>query len=186
VFIAFSSTPVPVFFFLFFLLYSFAWNHFTDSFRLVLVSIQVLTHVTVSMRRKALDDIKLHDGLEIPKGAFICVSIHQMWDPTIYPEPEKFDGYRFLKRSQIQGHEKDSQFSAPSMDHMGFGYGKLACPGRFFAVDVIKVLLCHMLLKYEWKLPEGYKPVVLEAGIRLVVDPAAKLLIRRRQEEIPI
>jgi cytochrome P450 len=140
----------------------------------------------VSMRRKALDDIKLHDGLEIPKGAFICVSIHQMWDPTIYPEPEKFDGYRFLKRSQIQGHEKDSQFSAPSMDHMGFGYGKLACPGRFFAVDVIKVLLCHMLLKYEWKLPEGYKPVVLEAGIRLVVDPAAKLLIRRRQEEIPI
>jgi cytochrome P450 len=71
------------------------------------------------------------------------------------------------------------------MDHMGFGYGTLACPGRFFAVDVIKVLLCHMLLKYEWKLPEGYKPVVLEAGIRLVVDPAAKLLIRRRQE-IPI
>ncbi|OXV05755.1 hypothetical protein Egran_06477 [Elaphomyces granulatus] len=142
-----------------------------------------IIEVTVSMRRKALDGIRFHDGLEIPKGAFIGVSTHQMWDPTIYPEPEKFDGYRFLKRSQIQGHEKDSQFSAPSVDHMGWGYGKLACPGRFFAVDVIKVLLCHMLLKYDWKLPEGYRPVVRKVGLRLQADPAAKLLVRRRQEE---
>jgi cytochrome P450 len=140
----------------------------------------------VSMRRKALDDIKLHDGLEIPKGAFICVSAHQMWDPTIYPEPEKFDGYRFLKRSQIQGHEKDSQFAVTSVDHMGFGHGTQACPGRFLAVDVIKITFCHMLLKYDWKLPEGYKPVVLKMGMRLQADPTAKLLIRRRQEEITL
>ncbi|OXV10694.1 hypothetical protein Egran_01545, partial [Elaphomyces granulatus] len=161
-------------------------NHFTDSFRLVLASIQVLTHVTVSMRRRALEDIRLHDGLEIPKGAFIGVSTHRMWDPTIYPEPEKFDGYRFLKRSQIQGHEKDSQFAATSVDHMGFGYGNQACPGRFFAVDVIKIVFCHLLLKYDWKLQEGYKPVVLEVGVSFLMDPKTKLLVRRRQEEIPI
>jgi cytochrome P450 len=148
--------------------------------------IQALTHVTVSMRRKALEDIRLHDGLEIPKGAFICVSSHQMWDPTIYSEPEKFDGHRFLKRSQIQGHEKDSQFAATSVDHVGFGHGTLACPGRFFAGDVMKVVLCHMLLKYDWEIQEGYKPLVLKAGVRFVVDPATKLLIRRRQEEIPM
>jgi len=141
---------------------------------------------TMSMKRKALEDIRLHDGLEIPKGAFIGVSTHQMWDPTIYPEPEKFDGYRFLKRSQIQGHEKDSQFAATSVDHMGFGYGNQACPGRFFAVDVIKIVFCHLLLKYDWKLQEGYKPVVLEAGVRFFVDPKTKLLVRRRQEEIQI
>jgi cytochrome P450 len=138
------------------------------------------------MRRKALDDIRLRDGLEIPKGAFICLPTHHMWDPTIYPEPEKFDGYRFLKRSQIQGHEKDSQFSATSVDHLGFGYGKLACPGRFFSVDATKILLCHMLLKYDWKLPEGYRPVVRRVGLRLQVDPATRLLVRRRQEEIPM
>ncbi|KAN0073138.1 cytochrome p450 [Elaphomyces granulatus] len=142
--------------------------------------------VIVSMRRKALEDIRLHDGLEIPKGAFICVSSHQMWDPTIYSEPEKFDGHRFLKRSQIQGHEKDSQFAATSVDHVGFGHGTLACPGRFFAGDVMKVVLCHMLLKYDWEIQEGYKPLVLKAGVRFVVDPATKLLIRRRQEEIPM
>lgn len=109
-----------------------------------------------------------------------------MWDPTIYPEPEKFDGYRFLKRSQIQGHEKDSQFAATSVDHMGFGYGTQACPGRFFAVDVIKIVFSHILLKYDWKLPEGYKPQVFKIGIRLLADPKVKLLMRRRQEEIPI
>jgi cytochrome P450 len=140
----------------------------------------------VSVRRKALDNIRLRDGLEIPKGAFISVSSHLMWDPTIYPEPEKFDGYRFLKRSQIQGHEKDSQFAATSVDHMGFGYGTQACPGRFFAVDVIKIVFSHILLKYDWKLPEGYKPQVFKIGIRLLADPKVKLLIRRRQEEIPI
>ena len=150
------SSPLPSFLFsLLFCLSELFYRFFS-----VLASIQVLTHVIVSMRRKALEDIRLHDGLEIPKGAFIGVSSHQMWDPTIYPEPEKFDGYRFLKRSQIQGHEKDSQFAATSVDHMGFGYGNQACPGRFFAVDVIKIVLCHMLLKYDWKLQEGYKPVV--------------------------
>jgi cytochrome P450 len=145
--------------------------------------IQALTHVTVAMRRKVLKDIRLHDGLEIPKGAFIGVSSHQMWDPTIYPEPEKFDGYRFLKRSQTQ---KASQFAATSEDHMGFGCGNQACPGRFFAGDVIKVVLCHMLLKYDWKLQEGYKPVMVKAGVRVLVNPATKLLIRRREEEIPM
>jgi cytochrome P450 len=140
----------------------------------------------VAVRRKVLKDIRLHDGLDIPKGAIIGVSVHQMWDPTIYPEPEKFDGYRFLKRSQTQGHEKGTQFAATSEDHMGFGCGKQACPGRFFVGDVIKVVLCHMLLKYDWKLQEGYKPAMVKAGVRFFIDPATKLLIRRREEEIPM
>ena len=97
----------------------------------------------MSVRRKVLDNIRLRDGLEIPKGAFISVSSHLMWDPTIYPEPEKFDGYRFLKRSQIQGHEKDSQFAATSVDHMEFGYGT-QCPASMVPISSFaRIVIIH-------------------------------------------
>jgi len=39
--------------------------------------------------------------------------------------------------------------------YIGFGHGMHACPGRFFAGNELKVALAHLLLKYDWKMPEG-------------------------------
>lgn len=69
---------------------------------------------------------------------------------------------------------------------MGFGYGKHACPGRFFAAAEIKTALCHMLLKYDLKPREGPAPRVLSQGMHLYPDPMAAILVRRRKEEIDI
>ena len=138
------------------------------------------------MRRHVLEDVKLSDGTLIKKGSDLLVSGTRMWDPNFYPNPEVFDPYRFLKLREVPGHETSAQLVAPSPQHFGFGYGNHACPGRFFAANEIKIALCHMLLKYDISLPEGYTPTPKTNGISFYVDPRARLLVKRRQEEIPL
>lgn len=138
------------------------------------------------MRRLAQEEIKLSDGTVIPKGAFLVVSNDRMWDPNTYSDPETFDPYRFLKLRETAGHETSAQLVSPSPEHMAFGFGRHACPGRFFAANEIKIALCHILLKYEFKLAEGCEPRARKNGLSLNVDPLAKIAIRRRREEISL
>ncbi|KAE8423996.1 cytochrome P450 [Aspergillus pseudocaelatus] len=138
----------------------------------------------VSMRRVATADLKLSDGTYIPKDTFLSVSSERMWDSEIYPNPLEFDGYRFLKLREVPGHETSAQVVSPSPEHMGFGFGRHACPGRFFAINEVKIALCHILLKYEFKLADGSVPRARKNGLSLNSDPTMKLMIRRRQEEI--
>jgi cytochrome P450 len=107
-------------------------------------------------------------------------------DPKYYSDPEKFDGYRFLKMRAEPGKENVAQFVSTSPDHLGFGHGQHACPGRFFASNEIKIIFCHILLKYDWRVIEGQEPKAGVQGWNLYADPRAKLEIRRRQEEINI
>ncbi|KAF9889504.1 hypothetical protein FE257_007214 [Aspergillus nanangensis] len=128
-----------------------------------------------TMRRLAAQNIGLSDGTVIPKGASVFVSCERMWDPKIYPAPEKFDAYRFLKLRETAGHETSAQSVSPSPEHMGFGLGKHACPGRFFAINEVKIALCHILLKYDFKLAEGYTPKPRKNGLSLNSDPFARI-----------
>ena len=136
------------------------------------------------MRRYTMEDVTLSDGLFIPKGVQVAVSSRLHWDPTVYPEPEKFDGYRFIKMAQDPGKEKLANLVTTSPEHLGFGHGKHACPGRFFASNEIKIALAHMLLKYEFKLSQGSDPKVFTMGWTLNSNPGVDLLVRRRKEEV--
>ncbi|KAL6406725.1 p450 monooxygenase [Ilyonectria robusta] len=69
---------------------------------------------------------------------------------------------------------------------MGFGHGMHSCPGRFFASNEAKVALCHLLMKYDFKLAPGEKPKVSQFGFTFEADAAVKVLIRRRKEEIEL
>jgi len=42
-----------------------------------------------------------------------------------------------------------NQFVSVSPNSLGFGYGRHACPGRFFAANEIKLLLIHAMLTYD-------------------------------------
>ena len=140
----------------------------------------------VSMRREATKPITLPDGTLLPKGATIMVSSHQMWDSSVYPDAHEFDGYRFLKMREQGGQENTAQLVSTTPSHFGFGHGRLACPGRFFAANELKIALCHVLLKYELKPLEGSQPKVVQHGINLMADLSAKIAIRRRKEEISV
>lgn len=139
------------------------------------------------MRRHATENVTLEDGHRIPKGSMVGVSAHWSWDESVFENPDQFDGYRFYKMSQNPNTEKMSHLVATSPQHLGFGYGKHSCPGRFFAASEVKIALVHILLKYDIKLDEsGPLPHAFNIGYIMNSDHQAKVLIRRRKEEISL
>jgi len=139
-----------------------------------------------SLQRLAVNDVKLSDGTVLQRNSLSAVASTRRKDPEYYSDPEKFDGYRFLKMRAEPGKENVAQFVSTSPDHLGFGHGQHACPGRFFASNEIKIIMCHILLKYDWRLIEGNQPKVGTFGFNLFADAKTKVEIRRRKEEINI
>ncbi|KAK2787702.1 hypothetical protein FQN53_004725 [Emmonsiellopsis sp. PD_33] len=139
-----------------------------------------------SMTRLASADVRLSDGTVIPKNSITVTSSHRMWDPAIHENPEKWDGYRFYKMRQIPGQENSAQFVTTSPDHLAFGHGQHACPGRFFAGNEIKVALCHLLLKYDIRVPEGEDVKAIQFGFNMMSSPFAGIMMRRRAEELDL
>ncbi|GIJ83279.1 hypothetical protein Asppvi_002098 [Aspergillus pseudoviridinutans] len=137
--------------------------------------------LSASMRRVATADVKLSDGTTIRKDSMVAVSARGQRDPAVYKDPDHWDGYRFYNMRQTAGHECVAQLVSTSPDHLGFGHGQHACPGRFFAANEVKIFLCHFLLKYDFKLAEGSMPRPRCSGFHINCDPVAKISLRRRQ-----
>lgn len=140
------------------------------------------------MRRVATSDIVLKDGLFIPKGTSLGIPTLWHFDEAYYDNPEKFDGYRFLRMAE-EDPSKANQVHLVSTgpNHLGFGHGKLACPGRFFAAEMAKLVLAHILLKYDFKPVdpnENLSPISIKWYYR--ARPGVKILVRRRAEEVSL
>lgn len=105
-----------------------------------------------------------------------------MRDPAVYENPDKWDAARFLRLRSQPDRANEGHLVSVSSDHFGFGYGIHACPGRFFAVHELKVIVCHLLVKYEWKLAPGTDVKPLYLGETSFANPGTKLLFRRREE----
>lgn len=133
-----------------------------------------------AMRRRVEEHVTLSNGLSLKRGMRVYVDASRMWDSNLHQHPEQWDGYRFLKLRSIPGMERMAQLASTSPDHLAFGHGDHACPGRFLAISVIKTVLCHMLLKYDWMLSPGTDVKPITNGILAVASPTARLLIRRR------
>jgi cytochrome P450 len=141
----------------------------------------------ISLRRVAEDNIRFSDGTFVPKNGIIAVSAQNMWDPKTYDKPNEWDGRRFLRMRETPGQENTAQLVSTGPEHLGFGHGQHACPGRFFASNEAKVVLIHLLLKYDRRLVKGAPPPKIQhSGFSLSADPTIKLEYRRRTPEIEI
>ncbi|ETS73381.1 hypothetical protein PFICI_14986 [Pestalotiopsis fici W106-1] len=143
-----------------------------------------------SFQRKVLQTFSLSDGHVIPAGITIEVpAVAVSFDPELFPQPEKFDPLRFYKlRQQARdgGGSGESaalnQFVSVSQNSLTFGYGRHACPGRFFAANELKMILSNMLLKYDIKLANGATERYpnMEFAHMSIPDPAKELMFKRR------
>ncbi|KAL0932736.1 cytochrome p450 [Colletotrichum truncatum] len=139
----------------------------------------------VGLGRRVMSEVRLKDGTLLPKDSGIAVSAERMWDPEVYKNPRSFDGYRFLRaREASEQGEKTAQLVSTSPEHLGFGLGIHACPGRFFGANTVKLVMCHLLLKYDIKLAEKSNTKPMEFGFSMLANPTVKVLVRRRKEEI--
>ncbi|KAH6952057.1 cytochrome P450 [Fusarium avenaceum] len=143
----------------------------------------------VNFRRRAMADIELRCGINIKAGTRIVVDVmHTLNSSLGYNEKaEECLPYRYLEKRGAPTQRTQAQLVATGVNHMGFGHGRHACPGRFFAAQEIKIILCHMLLKYDWKLKgHGTSPDLRVNGMTVVRDTTVRLLIKRRKEEIDL
>jgi cytochrome P450 len=107
----------------------------------------------------------------VPAGVILEVPSHAAnFDGTIHTDPENFDALRYYKirkekeaalRGQMSSEETfteaatNNQFTSVGDTSLAFGYGRNACPGRFFAANEIKMILATTLLKYDLKMKDG-------------------------------
>ncbi|KAI0193565.1 cytochrome P450 [Xylaria flabelliformis] len=114
-----------------------------------------------SFQRKVLRSFTLSDGRVIPAGVIIEVPATAVSsDPEVFDNADTYDPLRFHKmRQQTKETSNESgalnQFVSVSANSLNFGYGRHACPGRFFAANEIKMIIANALMKYDLKLPDG-------------------------------
>ncbi|KAF7165201.1 hypothetical protein CNMCM5623_009467 [Aspergillus felis] len=105
---------------------------------------------TLAIRRKALEEFTFSDGgIPVPKGSTACVSsFNLMHDKEVYPNPDEFDGRRFVT---TMSSARGTKLTEVSEKFPIWGYGSLACPGRFHASLVIKMILAHLLSSFDMR-----------------------------------
>ncbi|KAJ3525850.1 hypothetical protein NM208_g6990 [Fusarium decemcellulare] len=111
----------------------------------------------VAFRNKILKTIILSDGTVLPEGIIIEVPVSAAnKDPSLFDDPETFNHLRFYSSRQKTGDKSadsgvKNQMVSVGLDNLIFGFGKHSCPGRFFAVHVIKTIMAELLLRFEIK-----------------------------------
>lgn len=135
-----------------------------------------------NFQRKVTKTITLSNGQVIPAGVVIQVPADAVArDPELFPNPDEFDPWRFSRlREEARGAGKAEeaahhQFVSISSEVLTvcppifffpcslprvltvrqFGYGRHACPGRFFAANEIKMIIAQVILNFDMKLPDG-------------------------------
>ncbi|KAI0436660.1 cytochrome P450 [Xylaria telfairii] len=142
--------------------------------------------ILLNPQRIAIVPLTLKDGTKIPVGARIAwAGHHHANDPDVVPNPEKFDPMRSYRKRYANNGELKNRFTAGQTDKnsLSFGYGGQACPGRYFAVAEIKLVLMRLLLEFDFKLQEGKtRPKIMHADENVFMDPHAKLMMRIRRD----
>ncbi|KXS95203.1 hypothetical protein AC578_6928 [Pseudocercospora eumusae] len=120
----------------------------------------------------APNGIELTDGLHIPYGTKIAapnIGIHS--DPANYENPDEYNAFRFSSTKE--------SLVMTSESALHFGYGRHACPGRFFAAQEMKLMLAYIVMNYDVKIV-GSGPRKLDIKAMAIPDAEAKIMIRRR------
>jgi cytochrome P450 len=155
----------------------------------------------------AQDGIVLEDsGVRIPKGTILAVPLEPVhYDDALYPDAATFKPFRFADPEKLRGlmdalnpgdgGDGCNNYAADDASvggrakqgvtlddaFLGFGYGRHACPGRFFAMNEVKVFVAHVLLNYEVEY-QPVRPMPVEAIWLKMPLHGGKLKVRRRKE----
>lgn len=103
----------------------------------------------------------------------------------MYPSPLEFDAFRFSRPRETgaEAHsleQKNTAVITTSDDFLGFGHGRHACPGRFFASQELKLMLAYLVMNYDVE-PLGERPQNSVMNGMSLPSPTAVLGIKKRQ-----
>ncbi|KAI0479729.1 cytochrome P450 [Xylaria cf. heliscus] len=139
--------------------------------------------VTNLFRDVMTGEIDVGNGLRVGPGvrmAFPTQNIHL--DPDNYENPLQYDAFRFSRRFENAegtiGERELAVTTTPTF--LPFSYGRHACPGRWFAVQVMKQALAFLVLHYDVELVDG---PVKRMALGNTMVPAVKTQIRIKRKD---
>ncbi|KIM34987.1 hypothetical protein M413DRAFT_449945 [Hebeloma cylindrosporum] len=131
----------------------------------------------VVMSRRVMKDFTFSDGTCVPAGTHLCVNARgNHRDDAHYPSANTFDGFRFAREGGVDQH----LMVTPTLDYNAFGNGRPTCPGRFFAVAELKMILAHILSTYDVKLSEGPHPKMRWFEFKVIPNHSLRMMFRKR------
>ena len=109
--------------------------------------------------------------------------VHPNFDNTFFnkefygQDAESFKPFRFLSNDKSV---KQLSSTKPSRKYVVFGLGRHACPGRFFVVSQIKILVYKILLDYIVKTKSGNIPKKVQ--IATIAFPSKESLVFEKRK----
>ncbi|KAK4185837.1 cytochrome P450 [Podospora australis] len=122
------------------------------------------------------------DGLHLPQGTPMVMPSRLLGlDPDLHREADKFDATRWKKKRE-EGDATKFHFASIHDDMLPWGSGPHACPGRFIAQDIIKLILVHFVTQYDIKCAEGdgHRPVDTPDHATFNPNMGAMLMFKER------
>ncbi|KAH7048220.1 cytochrome P450 monooxygenase [Macrophomina phaseolina] len=138
----------------------------------------------MALIRKTTSHVKLSVGPELPPDTMIAVSAWESNNGPDIVDPDNFDGFRFEKLRRLPGNELKYQLAGTGRYATGFGFGGHACPGRFFAINEMKIIFAYLLLNYDIKTRDGRPKNLQKPTGTIYPDPKAEILFKSRTPDV--
>lgn len=96
-------------------------------------------------------------GYTVPSGTRVTINAWALGrDPQHWgDDAESFKPERFEKLSSVD-------FKGTDYEFLPFGAGRRICPGIGYAMANVQLALAELLLRFDWKLPDGMEPEQLD------------------------
>ncbi|KAK4399860.1 cytochrome [Sesamum angolense] len=118
-----------------------------DGYHIVVFETLRLATVINGVLRKTTKDVQLN-GFTIPKGWRIYVYLREInYDPLLYPEPLKFNPWRWLQDEKLEANNYV----------LLFGGGTRLCPGKELGIVKVATFLHYLATTYRWEEIGGEK-----------------------------
>ncbi|KAL5338067.1 cytochrome P450 [Aspergillus crustosus] len=144
-----------------------------------------------NVHRMTKQPIIFTDGFTLPTGTyFVFPSGPLSLDPSFVKKPLIFDGYRWCREQSLMTQTQTRNYQSLvtiNETNLHFGYGRDACPGRFFAAHASKALLCRLLIEYDIKLlddQDGVRPANIRNGEHVIPNIFTQVLVQKSGETI--
>lgn len=137
----------------------------------------------VTMMRQTTAPFTPSCGPTLPPGTLIAFA-NNRFDMSTSPkyDPNEFDGFRFSKQRQSEEGETKMQLITPHPDSLTWGYGSHACPGRLFAASEVKIIVIHLLTRFEMRMKDGVgRPPSTSHDFQIMPDMGAEIVFQRRE-----
>ncbi|RZF39550.1 hypothetical protein LSTR_LSTR001071 [Laodelphax striatellus] len=126
--------------------------------------------------RKLNEDVKL-DDCTLPAGAslYLCYyNVHR--DPRFWTHPNDFHPEHFLPENISK---------RPKYSYIPFSYGPRSCPGSKYGIMSIKIMICHILRRFDVECDLKFDEMKFKPGLMLELEGGYPIrLIPRIQKTI--